>query len=89
MKCPGQDMRYWKPGDIFDLKCPRCGGTVEFFKDEVRRKCRCGQTMTNPKLDLGCAAWCPYGEQCIGMVPEEVKARQKAEREKSLREHKD
>ena len=35
MKCPGQDMRYWKPGDIFNAKCPKCGGTVEFFKDEV------------------------------------------------------
>ena len=86
MKCPGQDMRYWKPGDIFNAKCPTCGGTVEFFKDEVRRKCKCGHVMTNPKLDFGCAEWCPYAEQCIGAVPEEVKTKQKMERENSLRE---
>ncbi len=85
MKCPGQDMRYWKPGDIFNGKCPNCGGMVEFFKDEVRRKCRCGHAVTNPKLDFGCAEWCPYAEQCIGAIPEEVKARQRAEHENSLR----
>jgi putative nucleotidyltransferase with HDIG domain len=79
-------MRYWKPGDIFNAKCPDCGGTVEFFKDEVRRKCKCGHVMTNPKLDFGCAEWCPYAEQCIGTVPEEVKAKQKMERETSFRE---
>jgi hypothetical protein len=22
MKCPGQDMREWKPGDIFEIICP-------------------------------------------------------------------
>jgi len=86
MKCPGQDMRYWKPGDIFNAKCPDCGGTIEFFKDEARRKCKCGHVMTNPKLDFGCAEWCPYAEQCIGAVPEEVKAKQERERENSFRE---
>ena len=25
MKCPGQDIRYWKPGAIFEVKCPKCG----------------------------------------------------------------
>jgi len=86
MKCPGQDWRYWKPGDIFNAKCPECGGNVEFFKDEVRRKCRCGHLLTNPKLDFGCAAWCPYAEQCIGTVPSEVRERQKTEQETSLKE---
>jgi len=86
MKCPGQDMRFWKPGDIFDTQCPKCGGTVEFFKDEVRRKCRCGHEIVNPKLDFGCAQWCPYAEQCVGAVPEEVKETQKAEQKDLLRE---
>ena len=86
MRCPGQDMRFWRPGDIFQIPCPKCGTTVEFFKDEVRRKCRCGHEIVNPKLDLGCAEWCPYAEQCIGAVPEEVKAKQRTERETSLRE---
>jgi len=59
MKCPGQDMRFWKPGDIFDTQCPKCGRKVEFFRDEVRRKCGCGHEIVNPKLDFGCAQWCP------------------------------
>ena len=85
MKCPGQDMRFWKPGDIFDTLCPKCGRRIEFFKDEVRRKCRCGHEIVNPKLDFGCAQWCPYAEQCVGTVPEEVKERQKAEQKDFLR----
>jgi len=79
-------MRYWKPGDIFNARCPNCGGFIEFFKDEVRRKCRCGHMVTNPKLDFGCAEWCAYAEQCIGAIPEDVKARQRTEQENSLRE---
>jgi len=86
MKCPGQDMRFWKPGDIFDAPCPQCGGRVEFFKDEVKRKCRCGHEIVNPKLDFGCAQWCPYAEQCVGAVPEDVRERQKAEGGDLLRE---
>ncbi len=86
MKCPGQDMRFWKPGDIFETPCPKCGRKVEFFKDEVRRRCRCGYEIVNPKLDFGCAQWCPYAEQCVGPVPEEVKERQKSEERDLLRE---
>src|SRR4030042_596368 len=86
MKCPGQDMRFWKPGDIFDTQCPKCGRKVEFFRDEVRRKCGCGHEIVNPKLDFGCAQWCPYAEQCVGTIPEEAKERQKAEQRDSLRE---
>ena len=37
MRCPGQDMQYWKPGAIFEEKCPQCGQTVEFFKDNTAR----------------------------------------------------
>jgi putative nucleotidyltransferase with HDIG domain len=86
MKCPGQDMRFWKPGDIFSTRCPKCGRTVEFFKDEVRRKCRCGHEIVNPKMDFGCAQWCQYAERCLGVVPEDVKARQKEEQKDLLRE---
>jgi late competence protein required for DNA uptake (superfamily II DNA/RNA helicase) len=69
LRCPGQDQRFWKPEDIFDVKCPCCGQTVEFFKDEPKLKCRkCGQTVVNPKLDLGCAEWCRYAEQCLGII---------------------
>ncbi len=67
-RCPGQDQRFWKPEDIFEVQCPGCGGTVEFFKDEPKLKCsKCEQMVANPKIDLGCAEWCQYAEQCLGV----------------------
>ena len=86
MRCPGQDLRFWKPGDIFEIQCPKCGRRIEFFKDEVRRKCGCGHEIVNPKLDFGCAQWCQYAEQCMGAVPEEVKAKRREEAKDLLRE---
>ncbi len=72
MKCPGQDTRYWKPGDIFEVPCPVCGQPVEFFRDEGVRKCKnCGYKFKNPRIDLSCAQWCPYARQCLGSLPEE------------------
>ncbi len=68
VRCPGQDQRFWKPEDIFDVKCPSCGQAVEFFKDEPKLKCsKCGKIVVNPKIDLGCAEWCQYAEQCLGV----------------------
>jgi len=73
MKCPGQDTQYWKPGAIFEVKCPECDGTVEFFKDDTSRKCpSCGHRFVNPKMDFGCAAYCQYAEQCLGDLPPEL-----------------
>jgi len=75
MKCPGQDSRYWRPGAIFDVKCPGCGHMIEFFKDDTRRRCpNCGQEVPNPEMDFGCAAYCPYAEHCLGALPEGVVA---------------
>ena len=73
MKCPGQDTRYWKPGAIFEEKCPKCGVLVEFFKDDTARKCKqCGHRFVNPNMDFGCASYCQYAEQCLGSLPDEV-----------------
>ncbi len=75
MKCPGQDTRYWKPEAVFEAKCPKCGHGVEFFKDDTTRKCGiCGHRFLNPGMDFGCAAYCPYAEQCIGNLPPELMA---------------
>ena len=75
MKCPGQDSRYWKPGAIFEEKCPRCGNIVEFFKDDPARKCsKCGHRFINPKMDFGCASYCEFAEQCMGTLPPELLA---------------
>lgn len=77
MKCPGQDTMYWKPGDVFEVACPRCGRPVEFFKDDTARRCgHCDHRFANPHMDFGCAAYCPYAEQCIGDLPPEVAAQQ-------------
>jgi ribosomal protein S27E len=71
IKCPGQDTRHWKPGDIFTTECPKCGAEIEFFKDDTRRRCAwCGHLFYNPKIELGCAEWCQYADKC---VPELVK----------------
>ncbi len=73
MKCPGQDSQYWKAGAVFDVKCPKCGNEVEFFKDDPTRKCpKCGHRFLNPDLDFGCASYCQYAEQCIGNLPPEL-----------------
>ena len=70
VKCPGQDSRYWSPEDIFEANCPQCTASIEFWKDEVSRKCpHCGQVVQNPKIDLSCAEWCHYGPQCTGTLP--------------------
>lgn len=72
MKCPGQDMKYWKENAIFDVDCPKCGTSVEFYKDDTSRKCgNCGHRFVNPKMDFGCASYCQYAEQCLGALPED------------------
>jgi len=76
VKCPGQDSRFWKPDAIFETKCPQCGESVEFFKDETTRRCKkCGHKFVNPRMDFGCAAYCKYAEQCLGNLPPELIAR--------------
>jgi hypothetical protein len=82
MKCPGQDTRFWKPGDIFMAECPKCGAEIEFFKDDTRRRCAwCGHLFYNPKIELGCAEWCQYAEKC---VPDLVRAKKATQNFKEL-----
>lgn len=70
--CPGQDTRFWRPGDIFDVTCSKCGAEVEFFRDEAKRKCsKCKNVITNPRLSLGCAQWCEHAKECLGYDPKE------------------
>jgi hypothetical protein len=66
-RCPGQDMRYWTPKDVFDVPCVGCGNAIEFWKDEPSRICpTCRHEMRNPRIDPGCAEWCQYAPECLG-----------------------
>lgn len=70
MQCPGQDNRYWSGEAVFEIPCPHCGNILEFFKDDSQRACKqCGHKVLNPKIDFGCASYCPYAEQCMGSLP--------------------
>jgi hypothetical protein len=65
-------MKYWKDDAIFEVDCPKCGGSIEFYKDDTSRKCpRCDHRLVNPKMDFGCASYCQFAEQCLGTLPEE------------------
>ena len=73
MQCSGQDTQYWQPGDIFEALCPKCGHNIEFFKDDVSRRCKgCGAKVPNPKLDFGCAESCAYADQCLAGISAET-----------------
>ena len=75
MKCPGQDSRYWKENAIFEIECPKCNHSVEFFKDDTARKCsNCGHRFINPNMDFGCASYCEFADQCLGTLPPELLA---------------
>jgi len=63
--CPGHDRSAWTPDDIYDVVCARCGATVEFFKDDARRRCpSCGAAIANPRREAGCADWCAAADKC-------------------------
>ena len=58
-KCTGNNTNEWGFDAIFDVECPNCGISVEFFKDEIRRNCpQCGASVANDREDYGCPRWC-------------------------------
>jgi predicted RNA-binding Zn-ribbon protein involved in translation (DUF1610 family) len=62
-------MRYWSYDDISTETCPQCGESIEFWKTDVRLRCKkCGKMVINRKFDLGCAEWCAYAKYCIGDI---------------------
>lgn len=75
-KCPGQDMRYWTAEDVHEDKCPQCGEMIEFFKTDIRLRCRnCKTRVANPRFNMGCAQWCAYAEQCLGPAARGLKTK--------------
>lgn len=70
-RCPGQDLRYWTPKDIFEVKCESCGREIEFWRDEPMRTCPgCSREVRNPRMDPSCADWCKYAQECLGSAGE-------------------
>jgi len=85
-RCPGQNAQFWGPADIFSIACPECGKAIEFFKDDAKRTCpECDKLIFNPRVNTGCALWCPKAEDCLG--PEQyasiVETKQLAEKRKA------
>jgi hypothetical protein len=73
IKCPGQDRSFWKPEDIYNVTCARCGRAVEFFRTDGSRRCPgCQARITNPKLVTGCAQWCKHAIACLGYDPNDT-----------------
>ncbi|NQT50624.1 HD domain-containing protein [bacterium] len=80
MVCPGQDTRFWGPGDVFDVACAACGYAIEFFRDDASLRCpRCGARVENPQVTLGCAQWCEHAEKCLGYDPKTLSLREEKE----------
>ncbi len=79
--CPGQDMRFWRPEDIFDVVCPACQNEIEFWKDEPMRVCsQCKREILNPNLNATTAAfymlsWQERRHEKTGRSGEDVKPR--------------
>ncbi|MBF0432643.1 MAG: hypothetical protein HQK83_15265 [Fibrobacteria bacterium] len=68
-QCPGMNPSFWKPKDVDEHKCPSCGNTVEFWKDDVKRVChKCKKVIFNPKLGNLCLSYCDKAEDCIGSL---------------------
>jgi anaerobic ribonucleoside-triphosphate reductase len=62
--CPGSiEIRQPKPEEI---KCRKCGASVEIWSDETEAKCReCGQ-VNSRILGPSCIDWCAFAKECVG-----------------------
>jgi len=63
MKCPGQDTRNLK---VEIVRCQNCGYDVEFFSDEIKRKCPKCKKDVFKEIIPNCIEWCTYAEKCVG-----------------------
>ena len=58
-KCSGNNFEEWGFDGIFDIECPDCGNLVEFFKDEITRRCsQCKKIVHNNRGYYGCGQLC-------------------------------
>lgn len=53
MKCPRQDPQNLKPNDIFEVDCPQCGTSIEFWNKDTMTKCpKCNAIVENPRIEV-------------------------------------
>ena len=70
--CAGRDLGRKKFEDIISYqKCPSCSYDIEYFFDDVSRRCPgCGIIVNKEDArllsDYGCAKWCRDAERCLG-----------------------
>ena len=61
--CPGQDSRNLTTSYH---PCPACHYAVEFFSDELVRRCpKCKAEVTREQMPT-CIQWCQAARECIG-----------------------
>ena len=61
--CPGQEKRNLK---IDAIKCQNCGEEIEFFSDEIKRKCPQCKAEVVREVMPSCVDWCRYAKDCVG-----------------------
>ena len=62
----GADRRPAGPARISLFACPECGRIVEFWPDEMVRRCsECGCRIENPEAATRCMDSCPHAAQCM------------------------
>jgi hypothetical protein len=61
------DPTSWKPSDIAEHCCTTCGVAIEFWKDDVKRRCpACGEFMFNPRRGDTFLSWYKKASECLG-----------------------
>ncbi len=80
-KCPGA--ANVRTPTLAIKKCPRCGGEIEVFSNDVSVKCgKCGYTVYNDITS--CVQSCRYTKECVGeeLYQKLIDPARKAERPK-------
>src|SRR3989338_5676571 len=72
---------YWKSSTPkpLEVRCPKCGKTVEMFGDEEKTECRCGNTVFKDRIPT-CVEWCKAAEECLGDVIDVKKIKEEAKK---------
>ena len=62
--CPGSKLLRQPAPETFT--CPSCGGEVEIWTDEPKRKCPSCRTPVYRDAGMSCLDWCKRGKECVG-----------------------